>query len=98
MGTFLEMPGSWYEAVALADALISGLFAATVKFGNGLESHLLPCSFQGRSPSLAMDLNPFLVLSKWGLTFGSLAFQGWVLSTKQEALGGGISYLLFLKL
>lgn len=98
-GAFLEMPGGWYEAVALAGALTSGLFETTVKFGNGVQSHFLPCRFQGRSPSLAMDLNPSLVLSKHRLTFGSPAFQGWVLLTKQEAfVGVKFSTILFLKL
>lgn len=60
-GAFLEMLGGWYEAVALADVLTSGLFETTVKSGNGVQSHLSPCRFQGRSPSLAMDLNPFLL-------------------------------------
>lgn len=82
-GAFLEVLGGWYEAVALVDVLTSGLSETTVKSGNGVQSHLLPCRLQGRSPSLAMDLNPFLVPSKHGLTFGSPAFQGWVLSTKQ---------------
>lgn len=44
-----------------------------------------------------MDLN--LVLCKHGLTFGSPAFQGWVLLTKQEAfLGVEFPTILFLKL
>lgn len=95
-GAFLEVPGGWYEAVALANALTSGLFETPVKFGNGVQSHLLPCRFQGRSPSLAMDLNTSLVLSN-GLTFQSPAFQGWVLSTK---LLWGVEFptILFLKL
>lgn len=55
---FLEMPAGWCEAVALADAPSSGLCETTVEFGNGVQSCLLPCRFQGRSLSLAMDLNP----------------------------------------
>lgn len=46
MGAFLGMLRGWYEAVALAGALTSGLFETTLKFGS---------RFQGRSPSLAMD-------------------------------------------
>lgn len=50
-------------------------------------------------PSLAVDLNPSLVLNKDGLTFESPAFPSWVLTTKQEAfVGVEFPANLFLKL
>lgn len=47
-GTFLEMLGGWYEAVALADVLTSGLFETTVKSGNGVQSPSFALQISGQ--------------------------------------------------